>query len=78
MHKRRKPQAQPLVDGELFEIERSKLELDPGRDGGKPSVRGVTHGVFFFGVSEDALNGLGAKRVGRLASGGMADVLGLF
>lgn len=66
------------MDGELFEIERSKLELDPDRDGGKPSVRGVTHGVFFFGVGEDALNRLGAKRVGRFSYRRMPDVLGLF
>ena len=73
-----KQQAQPPVDGKLFEIERSKLELDPSRNGGKPSVRRVTHCVFFFGVGEDALNCLGAKRVGRLAQRRMPDVLDLF
>lgn len=34
--------------------------------------------MFFFGVGEDSLNGLGTKRVGRLAYRRMPDVLSLF
>ena len=63
-----------LVDGKFLEIHRSKLELDPGSNGGQPSIRCITHGVFFFRVRKDALNGLGAQGVGCFAKRRMPDV----
>ena len=63
------------MDGEFLEIHRSKLELDPGSNGGQPSIRCITHGVFFLCVRKDALNGLGSQGVGRFAQGRMPDVL---
>ena len=64
---REKPKKHPLVDGEFLEIHRSKLELDPGGYRGQPSIGCITHGVFFFCVRKDALNGLGSQGVGCLA-----------
>ena len=60
---REKPKKHPLVDGEFLEIHRSKLELDPGGYRGQPSIGCITHGVFFFCVRKDALNGLGSQGV---------------
>ena len=42
---REKPKKHPLVDGEFFEIHRSKLELDPGGYRGQPPIGCITHGV---------------------------------
>ena len=50
----RKQRAHPFMDGKFLEIKRSKFELDPGSNSGQPTVWSITHGVFFFGVGEDA------------------------
>lgn len=63
------------MDSELFEIERGKLELDPGRDGGKTSVGSITHSMFFFGIGEEAFNRSGTKSIGLLAYQRVLDVL---
>ena len=66
------------MDGKFLEIHRSKLELDPGSNGGQPTIRCITHGVFFFRVRKDALNGLGTQGVGCFAKRRMPDVLRAF
>ena len=52
------------MDGEFLEIHRGKFELDPCGNRGQPSIWCITHGVFFFRVGKDALNGLRTQRVG--------------
>ena len=59
----------PQPKCKLFEIHRSKFELDPVGNTGKSTVRGITHGVFFFCVSKDPFNGLASPSVGCFAQG---------
>lgn len=66
------------MDGEFFEVKRGEFELDPCSNSGQPSIWGITHSVFFFGVSEDTFNGLGAQCVGLFAQRRMPDILRLF
>ena len=68
----------PFMDGEFFEVKRGKFELDPCSNSGQPSIWGLSHRVFFFGVGEDTFNGLGAQCVGLFAQRRMADILCLF
>ena len=70
-----KKQAQPLVDRQLFQIHRGKFELDPGGNRDQPSIWRITHGVFFFRVGKDALNGLRTQRTGFLANVRMPHLL---
>lgn len=63
------------MDCELFQIHRSKFELDPGGNRGQPSIWRITHGVFFLRVGKNALNGLRTQRVGFLANVRMPNVL---
>ena len=66
------------MDREFLQIHRGKFELDPGGNRGQPSIWGITHGVFFFRVGKDALNGLRTQRVGFLANVRMPHVLRAF
>ena len=61
-----KQEKSPLVEGEFFEIHRSKLELDPCGDRGQPSIWSITHCVFLFCVRKDALNRLRTQSIGCL------------
>ena len=63
------------MEGEFLEIHRSKLELDPCGDRGQPSIRSITHCVFFFCVRKDALNRLRTQGVGCLTYRRMPYVL---
>ena len=49
--------------------------LDPGSNGGQPSIGCITQGMFFFRVRKDTLNGLGTQGVGCFAKRRMADIL---
>ena len=66
------------MDREFLQIHRGKFELDPGGNRGQPSIWRITHGVFFFRVGKDALNGLRTQRVGFLARRRMPKVLRSF
>ena len=66
------------MDREFLQIHRGKFELDPGGNRGQPSIWGITHGVFFFRVGKDALNGLRTQRVGFLSNVRMPHVLRAF
>ena len=66
------------MDGELFQIHRGKFEPDLGGNREQPSIWSITHGVFFFRVGKDALNGLQTQRIGFLANGRVSDTLHAF
>ena len=63
------------MDCQLFQIHRGKFELDPGGNRDQPSIWRITHGVFFFRVGKDALNGLRTQRTGFLANVRMPHLL---
>ena len=50
-----------------FEVHGSKLKRDPLRNTGQASMVGITHGVFFFRIGKDTLNGLFAHGIQAFA-----------
>ena len=59
----RKSRHSPEVRSQLFEIHGSKLKRDPLRDASQASMVCITHGVFFFRIGKDTLNGLFAHGI---------------
>jgi len=53
--------------GQFFQIHGSKLEPDPSGNCGQASVVCITHGVFFFRIRKDPLNGFFSLGVNLLA-----------
>ena len=47
----------PFPGGQLFQVHGSKFKLHPVCHLGQASVLCITHGVFFFGIRKDTLNG---------------------
>ena len=64
----------PLPYSELFEVQGSKLKRDPLCNAGQASVVGITHGVFFFRIGKDTLNGLFAHGVNVFRQLGFAQL----
>ena len=73
---RRQPPGFP--PGQLFEIHSSKFEPHPVRDLSQTTVKGITHSVFFLGVSKDPLNGLFTPHVQFLVLGRVSGIIGQF
>ena len=63
-----KGQSIPHPNCHLFEIHGSVLEPHPSGNPGQTSVVCISHGVLFFGVSKDTLNGFFSHGINFFAS----------
>lgn len=66
----------PFPISQHFQIHGSKFKPDPVCHLGQTAVHGITHGVFFFCVCKDPLNGLLALLVERFILRRVAGVIG--
>ena len=64
----------PLPNGYLFEIHGSILEPHPSGNPGQTSVVCISHGVLFFCVSKDTLNGFFSHGINFLATLGFTQL----
>ena len=69
-----KRQSIPLPNGYLFEIHGSILEPHPSGHPGQTSVVCISHGVLFFCVSKDTLNGFFSHGINFLATLGFTQL----
>ena len=69
-----KRQSIPLPNGYLFQIHGSILEPHPSGNPGQTSVVCISHGVLFFCVSKDTLNGFFSHGINFLATLGFTQL----